>query len=106
MRDAGFQVQVIPNQGKGAAMMRIEAVRRLLPQVWFNKETTEAGREALGYYHERKNPSGDFGMGPAHDWSSHFADAFRYLAVGQGQYKTNSSTELRRKPKVKTTKYG
>jgi phage terminase large subunit len=32
LRDAGFEVDTIPNQGRGAAMMRIEAVRRI-PQV-------------------------------------------------------------------------
>ena len=47
-RQAGFKAEVIPNQGRGAAKMRIEAARRLFPSVWFNKETTEAGRDALG----------------------------------------------------------
>jgi phage terminase large subunit len=42
-------VVVVPNQGKGAAAMRIEAVRRIFPRVWFNEATTEAGRDALGY---------------------------------------------------------
>jgi phage terminase large subunit len=43
LRDAGFDVRVIPNQGKGAAKMRIEAARRLFPSIWFNKDTTEPG---------------------------------------------------------------
>ncbi len=37
--DAGFEVEVIPNQGKGAAAARIEAVRRMFPSCWFNEET-------------------------------------------------------------------
>jgi phage terminase large subunit len=37
LRDAGFDVTVIPNQGSGAAAMRIEAIRRLFPKVWFNE---------------------------------------------------------------------
>jgi hypothetical protein len=53
LRDAEFQAEVIPNQGSGAAAMRIEAVRRIFPRCWFNEATTEAGRDALGYYHER-----------------------------------------------------
>ena len=53
LRDAEFQVEVIPNQGSGAAAMRIEGVRRLFPKVWFNASTTEAGRDALGYYHRQ-----------------------------------------------------
>jgi NADH-quinone oxidoreductase subunit I len=28
---------------------------RLLPKCWFNEATTEAGRDALGYYHERRD---------------------------------------------------
>ena len=39
----------------GAAMMRIEAARRVFPRCWFNESTTEAGRDALGDYHERKD---------------------------------------------------
>jgi phage terminase large subunit len=81
LRDAGFDVEVIKNQGKGAAMMRIEAVRRVGAQIWFNEETTEAGRDALGYYHERKDENRNVGLGPEHDWSSHAADGFGLMAI-------------------------
>jgi phage terminase large subunit len=74
-------VEVIPNQGSGAAAMRIEAVRRLFPKCWFNEATTEAGRDALGYYHEKKDEQRDVGLGPEHDWSSHAADAFGLMAI-------------------------
>jgi len=81
VRDAGFDVEVIANQGRGAASMRIEAVRRIFPKIWFNETTTEAGRDALGYYHERKDEARNVGLGPDHDWSSHAADAFGLMAV-------------------------
>lgn len=81
LRDAEFQVEVVKNQGKGAAAMRIEAVRRILPKCWFNEAATEAGRDALGYYHERKDENRNVGLGPEHDWSSHGADAFGLMAV-------------------------
>jgi phage terminase large subunit len=81
LRDAEFQVEVIKNQGAGAVAMRIEAVRRIFPKVWFNEATTEAGREALGYYHEKKDEQRDVGLGPEHDWSSHAADAFGLMAI-------------------------
>ena len=75
-RDAGFAVEPpVKNQGKGAAMMRIEALRRLGPQLWFNEAATEAGRDALGFYHEKKDGVRNVGLGPEHDWSSHAADA-------------------------------
>jgi phage terminase large subunit len=82
LREAGFDVpEPTKNLGKGAAMMRIEAVRRVFPKCWFNEATTEAGRDALGYYHERKDDERGVGLGPEHDWSSHAADAFGLMAV-------------------------
>jgi phage terminase large subunit len=81
LRDADFDVTVVKNQGKGAAMMRVEAARRLFPRISFNEATTEAGRDALGYYHERKDEARNVGLGPEHDWSSHGADAFGLMCV-------------------------
>lgn len=81
LRDAEFDTIVIPNQGRGAASMRIEAVRRIFPQCWFNEIKTEPGRDALGYYHEKKDETRNVGLGPDHDWSSHGADAFGLMAV-------------------------
>ena len=81
-REAGFKVEPpVKNQGKGAAMMRIEALRRLGPKLHFNEVTTEAGRTALGFYHERRDEARNVGLGPDHDWSSHSADALGLMAV-------------------------
>jgi len=80
-RDAGYDVTVIPNQGKGAARMRIESGHRMFPSIWFDEDTTEAGREALGAYHERKDETRNIGLGPEHDGSSHGADAFGLMCV-------------------------
>ncbi|EJW11255.1 Phage terminase large subunit [Rhodovulum sp. PH10] len=85
VRDAGFEALVIPNQGRGAAMMRVQAARRLFPRIWFNAETTEAGREALAFYHERRDEDRAIGLGPEHDWSSHAADAFGLMAIAYEQ---------------------
>lgn len=81
MRDAGFAVEVVPNQGKGAAAMRIEAARRMFAACWFNDATTEAGRAALGWYHEKRDDKRNIGLGPEHDWASHGADAFGLMCV-------------------------
>ena len=78
---AGYKVEVVPNQGKGAASQRIEAVRRWLPSCWFNEETTKHGLDALGWYHERRDDVRSIGLGPEHDWSSHGADAFGLMAT-------------------------
>jgi phage terminase large subunit len=80
--EAGFKCEPpIKNQGRGAAGMRIEAVRRLGSKMWFNEATTESGRQALGFYHEKKDETRNVGLGPDHDWSSHSADAFGLMAI-------------------------
>jgi phage terminase large subunit len=91
LRGAGFDVSVIPNQGAGAARMRIEAARRLFPAVWFNADTTEAGRDALGWYHEKRDDKREYGLGPEHDWSSHSADAFGLMCVAYEEPKAKTS---------------
>lgn len=80
-RAAGYNVTVVPNQGKGAAKMRVEAARRRFPLVWFDEETTEAGRDALGWYHEKIDEERGRMLGPDHDWSSHDADSFGLMCV-------------------------
>jgi len=82
LSEAGFDVPPpASNLGSGAASMRVEAVRRLLPKCWFNDDTTEPGRQALGFYHEKKHEKLGHGLGPEHDWSSHAADAFGLMAI-------------------------
>lgn len=78
---AGFSTRIIPNQGRGAAAQRIEAVRNHAKKYKFNEKTTEDGRLALGFYHEKKDSERGVGLGPEHDWSSHSADAFGMMAV-------------------------
>jgi phage terminase large subunit len=90
-RDADFSVRVIPNQGEGAAMMRVEAARRLFSRIWFDVDLTDVGRSALGWYHEQKHALGH-GMGPKHDWSSHDADAFGMMCMDYQE--PTSSAEL------------
>ena len=81
LRKAGFDVQVVKNQGAGAAMQRIERTRELFPRMWFNAEPTEPGRKALGAYHEKRDDNRKIGLGPNHDWASHGADAFGLMAI-------------------------
>lgn len=81
LEQAGYVVEVVPNQGKGAAKARIEAGRRLFPSMWFNEATTEGGRDALGWYHEKKDEARNIGLGPDHDWSSHGSDGFGLMCV-------------------------
>lgn len=89
LRAAGYDVTVVPNQGKGAASARIEAARRLFPAMWFNESKVQAGIDALGWYHEKRDENRLIGLGPDHDWSSHCADAFGLMCVA---YKSPTNT--------------
>lgn len=61
----------------------ISAVRGLLPKCWFDEEKTKRGRDALAQYRrEYDDRLKSFKNRPLHDWCSHAADSFRYLAVG------------------------
>lgn len=61
----------------------IAAVRALLPRCWFNAKKCERGIEALRQYRtEYDDKIKTFKNRPLHDWTSHAADAFRYLARG------------------------
>jgi phage terminase large subunit len=80
LKAAGMTVEIVPNQGKGAALLRVEATRRIFPQIWFDETRTRAGRKSLGAYHEKRDPERRIGLGPEHDWSSDDADAFGMIS--------------------------
>lgn len=80
LKQALFEVTVIPNQGKGAAMARVERARQLFPQMWFDNKC-QAGIDAIGWYHAKIDEKREIDLGPEHDWSSHGADAFGLAAV-------------------------
>lgn len=86
LRDAGFDVIVIPNQGTGAAKRRIEAARRLLPNCYFDEERCQGGVDALAWYHEKRDEARNIGLGPEHDWSSHAADAFGMMCIAYEEH--------------------
>jgi hypothetical protein len=61
----------------------INAARNLLPQCWFDVGRCGGGLEALRQYRrEWDDRLRAFRPRPLHDWTSHAADAFRYLAQG------------------------
>jgi phage terminase large subunit len=96
--EAGFECATpIKNSGAGAAMMRIESVRRIFPRCWFNEKTTEAGRDALCYYHERRDENRNVGLGPERSWASHAADSFDYIALAYEEPPANNSSGFNRR---------
>lgn len=81
LRSLGLgNVKVVPAQSVADG---INAVRTLLPKCRFDEVACKQGLEALRMYRrdydqERKI----YKDRPVHDWTSHGADAFRYLALG------------------------
>lgn len=60
----------------------IHAARMLLPRCWFDQQKTAHGLETLTHYKRDYNTRiNEFIARPVHDWASHGADAFRYLAL-------------------------
>jgi phage terminase large subunit len=86
LQTAEFDVRVIASMGAGAANRRIEAARRMFPSVWFHADKTEPGRDALGWYHEKRDELRRVGLGPSHDWASHGADAYGLMAVDHADH--------------------
>lgn len=59
----------------------ISAVRMMLPRMWFDAEKCAKGLDSLKQYREKIDEKRQISLGPLHDWTSHDADAFRYLCV-------------------------
>lgn len=93
IRGAGFEVRTVANQGRGAALKRVEVARRLFPAIWFNEKTCAPGIDALGWYHEkRSDDERNISYGPEHDWSSHGSDAFGLMCVAYEEPKTTDKS--------------
>ena len=80
-------------------MKRVEAGRRLFPNIWFHDETCFAGLDALGWYHGEADEARNIGLGPEHDWASHGADAFGLMCIayevpGQAAYVSQARHEM------------
>ena len=77
----------------------IEAVRKLLPRCWFDREKCAYGLKALRQYHREWDDTRKvFIERPYHDWASDPADAFRYLAIGLRPVESKSEPATRRRP--------
>jgi len=75
----------------------IQAARSMLKNCWFDAERCDRGIDALRQYHREYDDNGKVWRSrPSHDWASHGADAFRYLAVGYRPAQTNWGEPIRR----------
>lgn len=81
----GRKPKVVPDH---KIMDGINAARVTLPNVWFDKFKCADGLEALRQYQaDYDEKLRTFKDKPRHDWSSHTADAFRYLAMAYREIK-------------------
>ena len=76
---AGIRPKIVPNMKVHDG---ISAARRVLPHCWFSLPGCRDGVEALKAYQRGWDEDAKtYRERPMHDWSSHFADAFRYFAL-------------------------
>lgn len=79
MQSLGLHPEVVPMAGK---LDGINAVRQTLPKCVFHARCEDEGISALETYRrEWDDDKKAFKASEVHDWSSHLADAFRYLAL-------------------------
>jgi phage terminase large subunit len=83
VRANGFAVTVLKNDL--SLENGINHARLVFPRCQFDAERCDKGIEALQHYRWKYNDRmGEVSPTPEHDWASHGADAFRYLALGVG----------------------
>jgi hypothetical protein len=93
LESLGIPVTVAP---KWSVDDGINAVRRILPRCWFDKDKCPEGINALRQYRrEWDDVRKVFYERPLHDWTSDFADAFRMLAVSINEPSTKGKAVKR-----------
>jgi len=95
----GIHFQVAPNLPIADG---IEAARCLFDRLWIDHEKSEWVVKCLTNYHKMYDAKRQaYGTQPVHDYTSHIADAFRYMAVSlpftRGKGMLPSDTERMRK---------
>lgn len=92
-RSLGWKPRIVPELG---LIDGIQAARLSLKDCWFDAKCTE-GLDALkAYQREYDEDKKAFRDKPRHDWTSHYADAFRYAClVWREEYKPKPKPEPR-----------
>ncbi len=99
LRARGLRCRLVPGH---EVMDGINAARVSFRSMWFDGHRCRQGIEALRQYHaEFDDKLRTFKPKPRHDWTSHAADAFRYLAMAWKEMKPSDVS----KPKPKDLTY-
>lgn len=101
LKAAGYETKKL-HSPPGIVMQRISTAKRLFPRMVFNSakgadgiDKTQGLRKALGWYHEKRDEDRNVGLGPDHDWSSHYADAFGLMAIDYKEPALTITREVR-----------
>jgi hypothetical protein len=85
MREYGLRPRLVPDH---KVMDGINAGRVSFPRIWFDEVKCKWALECLRQYKaEFDEKSKTFKKNPDHDWTSHTADAFRYMAMAWREIK-------------------
>ena len=87
----GLVTSIVP---KRSIEEGINAVRMTLARCYFDFDKTKEGLDALRQYRWAVDDKGVAKNRPEHNWTSHSADAFRYLCTGLQETK-NWNTEIK-----------
>lgn len=89
--DLGVRFEKVPNL---AIIEGIEMTRNLFPRLWIDANRCKYFLKCVENYHKVYNENYNvYSNQPAHDWSSHFCDAFRMLGVTMSQARRERMTE-------------
>lgn len=92
----GFGIGNVVALPASSVMSGINEARMLLARCRFDETNCKRGLDALRNYQKKwDDKRHDWSESPLHDWSSHGADAFRYLAQGYKYHNPVRQTEYR-----------
>jgi phage terminase large subunit len=81
--NAKYQVEIVPEVSVDDG---IDAGKRMFARLWINEPNCPAFVDAIPLYRrEWDDNRGDFKPKPYHDWTSHWADMYRYAALVEDQ---------------------
>lgn len=83
-KSLGINFETVPRPAKKED--GIDAIRNLIPRVWFDKTKCKRGISGLkGYQKKWNDKMMVYSNEPVHDWTSHPTDAFQTLALSNPQ---------------------
>jgi phage terminase large subunit len=90
--DHGIKPNIVPSLSLTDG---ISAARLLFPEIHFHEDRNKDGLRALRSYHREFDEDRKvYKDVPVHDWSSHFADGFRYFALVSQKRAPKSKKEV------------